>query len=710
MNGTTGQEGSVAQAREGDGTDRPPAAAVAAAVWCILAAVHVVLNALAPGGALTDRLLPAWACGALAGLELAALAVAAYSAARLFALFERLRNRWEPSRRAWIARALRGGAAVLLLFLYAASWGAFWFSGQFLDREGVEFAATNAIAMFGYAVEMHGLLLAILLAAALAAALAVAEGLPRWLAARPPDRLRRLVRVAASLALLCAAGALAGEIAARLATGVAIDPSTGAVCPIADLYRIRRVEAAGPLTHAVLDLVAPPPELSRRAARAAPVRIVRRPLLTREAYLEGADRTALRRPNVIIVEIDSFRADAIRAGGAGRDVMPTIDAIAQEGRVYTDCLTQATHTDYAAPCPLSSQYPLRDRFVHRYPRSPSYPRVLIYDLLKALGYRTAVVSSQDESWGRMIHYLQTGAIDHFFHARTFIEASARNKKAAGVRALEGIIDDRYTVSEAIRWLDAAWSEPFFLYLNLQNAHAPYPIPRDFPRRFGPPAIDFPLHYGRFPPERAGVVKDLYADSLAYVDAQIGWLIDHLRSRGAWDRTIVAVTGDHGEAFYEHGHAAHGWGVYDEIARVPLVLRGPGIPRGIDRRPAQLIDIPPTLLHALGLPPHPGFQGVDLLDPSPRADRLRFALVRTPQANQMAVVRAGWKLIHDAPDRRALLYDLAGDPAEKIDLSTRRPDIRAELEAILSAWYWAQIEYYEDRRRHAAEYPPVVEAP
>ena len=117
---------------------------------------------------------------------------------------------------------------------------------------------------------------------------------------------------------------------------------------------------------------------------------------------DGADRVAPFGP-------------ASRYGGT-RDVMPAVDALARESRVFTNAYIQASHSNYAGLVPLSSQYPLRSPQMYRYPPDPTYPRVLIYDVLKALGYKTAIFSSQNERWGGMINFHRQSSLDRFFHA------------------------------------------------------------------------------------------------------------------------------------------------------------------------------------------------------------------------------------------------------------------------------------------------------
>ncbi len=115
--------------------------------------------------------------------------------------------------------------------------------------------------------------------------------------------------------------------------------------------------------------------------------------------------------------------------------MPTIDALARESRVFTNAYIQASHSNYADLVPLSSQYPLRSPQMYEYPPNPTYPRVLIYDVLKALGYKTAIFSSQNERWGGMINFHRQSSLDRFFDAETFTGDDLRAVWRHGIRGV-----------------------------------------------------------------------------------------------------------------------------------------------------------------------------------------------------------------------------------------------------------------------------------
>ena len=122
---------------------------------------------------------------------------------------------------------------------------------------------------------------------------------------------------------------------------------------------------------------------------------------------------------------------------------------------------------------------------------------------------------------------------------------------------------------------------------------------------------------------------------------------------------------------------------------------------------MFLDVPPSLLHLLGLPPHPAYQGVSLFDAEPDPNRSLYMIVQTPLAYQSAIVRAGFKLVFSDREGRYLLFDLRSDPGEFHDLAESHPDVRDALAMRLQQWRTAQLDYYGDVARHSREYPPVI---
>ncbi|MBI3858301.1 MAG: sulfatase-like hydrolase/transferase [Planctomycetes bacterium] len=675
------------------------------AAWLSLAAIHGALQLVAPRSVLGDPLLPGWARLTLLATEASALSVLVILMALSFRILLFAGDR-VPSRLRPVVAGLRSVVVTAVLIGLAGSWVTFWLSGQFLDRQGILFASSNFSSVFGYAARIHPFLVYGLPCVLLAVSIVACEVLPRWVRSLPPAVERIAPRATIAGVGIVFAAAAAGEIGHRFATQKITDPSTGAVYSRDDLYRLRRERNAGPLTHLLSSTLGSKNALDDDPS-AAPPKVLRRPIVSMEEYVSGIDRARLNRWNVVVILIDSLRADQLRATGGGRDVMPALEALAEEGRAFTDCVTPASHTDYACPAVFSSQHPLRARDVYRYPKDPPYPRLMMYDVLKALGWRTALFSSQNEEWGQMMNYMQTGGLEVVFHSKT---AGVSEDATRDRPAFSGALDDSVTIGESMKWIDSAAGAPFFLYLNLQNSHLPYDVPADFPRRFSPRELDFKISVGWFPQEKAEIVKNVYADSLAYVDSQLERLFRRLKERGLWDRTLLVVSGDHGEAFYEHGSAAHANGVHEEVIRVPLVIRAPGLERSRDGRPAHLLDVTPGVFHLLGLPAHPAFQGEDLFALEPRADRVRFVMSDTPWKTQLGVIQSGFKLIRDGDTGGSVLYDLARDPGEKTDATEARPEIARRLRERLGAWRRSQLEYYANSLRQACEYPPFLQDP
>jgi arylsulfatase A-like enzyme len=210
------------------------------------------------------------------------------------------------------------------------------------------------------------------------------------------------------------------------------------------------------------------------------------------------------------------------------------------------------------------------------------------------------------------------------------------------------------MSDAMRWLDGIGDARFFLWTHLNDPHRPYDPPEPFRSRYFDP----------------------YIGEIAFVDSQIGRLLDALENQGLLDRTIVVVAGDHGESLGEHGERDHGIFVYESVLRVPLIIRGPGLaPRRV-ADVVRLVDVMPTVLDALGLPV-PAMDGVSLLHAMHGTRNVDLEVV----AESVYPLRFGWsplralrggryKLI-DAP--RPELYDLERDPFETRNLfDERRP--------------------------------------
>jgi choline-sulfatase len=168
-----------------------------------------------------------------------------------------------------------------------------------------------------------------------------------------------------------------------------------------------------------------------------------------------------------------------------------------------------------------------------------------------------------------------------------------------------------------------------------------------------------------------------------------------------------IGADNGEAFYEHETVCHAGPIFDESVRVPVILHGPGVAPGTHSGLSQALDITPTVLGRLGLPIHPSFQGLDLLQGVEVTSRSVHVIAQTPKAHQIALVRDGWKLIYDYWYDAYLLYDLASDPGEKHDRARDEAGRLRVMATELRTWERAQLEYYASPELMKTTYPPVL---
>ena len=683
-------------------------AGAAAALWVVLIVMHSVSALLNPNSSLHTDILSMQSRIFIHSGEVLLLGAAAAVTAVYFTVLSVISRQMTGWRTAlmsvgWIL------PAGLVLMVFIGEWYDLLAMGQYAGLDGLDLWIGNPRQVLQHLAHMEPVLVLAAPVSAFFSAWIVMLVLLRVSGAGTTAHMALAVPALAVFIGITGARAVMGSDWS-LRNDVLLKRQGGIIATSRDLFMSLRDTRTGVLTRISSDLRRSRQDRDPDPGRPEGLNAHWEEQIPMRGYAEKAARS-FRPFNVILILVESLRPDQLAAYGGVRPVMPAVDALAERGRVFLDAYTQASHSNYADMCPLSSHYPLRSLRYHLYPENPSYPRVLLYDVLKSLGYRTAVISSQNEHWGQMSNYLRTPSLDYFLHAETFSGPTYVPRADTGFAGFikgskrSGKIDDRLTVNEAIKWIGGAPSSPFFIYMNLQNSHVPYEIPADFPRRYSPEKLDFPIRFGQFPKEKVSVVKDVYADSLSYVDAQIAKLIAFLQMQGIFENTLIVITGDTGQAFFEHRFAGHANQVYEELMRVPLIVHGPGINPGRDGRPAQHIDIPPAVLSALGLPPHPSFQGEDLLSPTYDPARPRFLLVQTPLAHQYAVVESGWKLMYNYRSGNVRLFNLQEDPGERTDLSGKDEKLEKRLLSRLLFWKREQLIYYSDLLKQKKMYPP-----
>ena len=411
--------------------------------------------------------------------------------------------------------------------------------------------------------------------------------------------------------------------------------------------------------------------------------------------------SADRRPNVILVSVDTLRADALGVYG-GVVPTPVLDRLAGEGVLFEMALAPAALTAPSHVSLLTGREPLRHGVIRNgVVLAPDLE--LLSEVFQQQGYATgAFVSSfvldPRFGWGQGFD-----AFDASFSAETSTVPRERGNPGMFFHKHDFDGFDRRAdaaVEAALEWLAQA-PEPWFLFLHLFDPHDPYVPPERFESRVPLDALDVEGRTApgaRRPGRLARLVRRYHAEVL-FVDEQLGRLFEAVDARSARDRLTV-VTADHGEGLGQHGWLYHDFNLYDEALRVPLIVHDSrGVAAGARiSTPVGLIDVAPTLAELAGLPALARADGRSLaasvrkgVEPPSRpifAHRRehRAEPVETG-AEKLAVRAPGWKLIRSLGQREEL-YDLVSDAAElrdRLAQGDRQEALRlAELTALLDA--------------------------
>jgi arylsulfatase len=415
--------------------------------------------------------------------------------------------------------------------------------------------------------------------------------------------------------------------------------------------------------------------------------------------------------NVLLVLVDTLRADRMSLYGYERPTTPHLEAFAKEAVVFTNARSQAACTFPSVNSLLTSRIPAT--FL-RPGASLGIPETLrsLPELLREQGYATAAVSASPIVRNTPSRVNRVGGFGRGFEV--FDESCYRE-------------DARCLNAKALDLLDKSQESdrPWFLYLHYMEPHAPYRPPADHPHRIAPPRVQardrgvsswarrgdaWPvtrrLYNGQLryqiTPQNVGHLSDLYDEEIAYFDEQLRQLVDALRERRLLEKTLIVLAADHGEEMYEHGHWGHCRSIaFETVLKTPLVIRIPG-GQGLRRDAlAENLDIVPTVFDYLGMTAEDhGFEGASLrpvIENDGKIRRASFGL----QGVSRTVQEGSLKLIYDLATGSTKLFDLAKDPGEKTDLATQRSEEAQRLRATLLRWIESRegpVASGESRRR------------
>jgi arylsulfatase A-like enzyme len=433
--------------------------------------------------------------------------------------------------------------------------------------------------------------------------------------------------------------------------------------------------------------------------------------------------------NILLVVVDALRADHLGCYGYERDVSRNVDRIAREGVIFTSAYAQAPVTKHSTATLVTSLFPSSHGVRGISDGLPEDTPVLMEEM-RNLGYRTAVLSANALvsplfGFGRGTDLAFSGTMpmsQKSLQGRTAMRLSARVPGMRWVPAALAAIDRRLPRSGEslspyeeqaevlnamlLSWIDAAPEARFFAYVHYMEPHMPLVAPPPFDTMFDPGYAgkvwsDFPVYKAGILPfnpgpslperERTNLIAR-YDGTIAYFDHEFGKLLNALEARGIGRNTLIVITSDHGEEFYDHRGWGHGISLFEELIRVPLIAWCPErVPGG--RRIEHLVrhvDIMPTLLAAAGAhdePRYAEFEGRNLWPALTEDEELGPEVPVFSECSKgeeaIRALRVGSeKLIHALSGGRELvmLFDLSEDPREMNDLSAERPEVRKALTA------------------------------
>ncbi len=373
----------------------------------------------------------------------------------------------------------------------------------------------------------------------------------------------------------------------------------------------------------------------------------------------GSGETAVKR--VVLISIDTCRADYLSCYGFDRKTTPNIDAVAAEGILFEQVVSPVPLTLPAHSSMLTGTIPPYHGVHDNHGYQLAGANVTLAEVLGGQGYRTRAVIGAFVLDGRFGMDQGFDIYDDPEAAETLKDITKNERRGGEVSRL------------ACDFLAEQGEDPFFLFLHYYDPHVDYRPPEPFAGRFR---------------------DDLYAGEIAYVDDCIGKVVAKLKSRGWYDSTLLIITSDHGEMLEEHNEHSHGYFIYESAIKVPLIIKEPGQKRS--RKIAEtvgLIDVMPTVLSYAGIKTPAVVQGEDLSCYGGREQETagqRSIYCESLFSTRyfcnplLGVVSGSWKYIETT---RPELYDVGIDRGETNNLVEQEPqrakEMRSRLKILLA---------------------------
>jgi arylsulfatase A-like enzyme len=420
------------------------------------------------------------------------------------------------------------------------------------------------------------------------------------------------------------------------------------------------------------------------------------------ALLTGGDTG---RPNLLLITIDTLRADRLSCYGYERISTPGMDRLAAEGVLFENAHVQSPWTLSSLASILTSTYPSVNGVLTGLNRLDD-ARETLAEALKRHGYATQAIVTN--GWLETNFGLNQG-FDDYYHPDDYF-AIYRFRGMIWERVARRFLKERmdptnrhraaYVSDRAIQWLRNHRDRSFFLWLHYIDPHDPYAPPKPYDELWDADyqgrwkdgtGVIFNLRIGQvLTAAEMTHIEALYDGEVAYCDEHVGRVLEELDRQGLTENTLVVLSSDHGEEFWEHGGVMHGHTLYAECVAVPLLMRFPGrLPHGLRvQNRVRLLDLVPTVCDLLGVEPPKEVQGssaVPLLAQTDDTDRPVYTEALLYFGEKKSVEVGSYKLIKTVATDRYELYDTSRDFDEVANLAPLHPAVRDSLVGLLSAW-------------------------
>jgi len=451
------------------------------------------------------------------------------------------------------------------------------------------------------------------------------------------------------------------------------------------------------------------------------------PIITENGDVTSAI-SEIDKPNIILIVLDTVRQDHLSIYGYERDTSPNIDLFAKQSWIF-DAYSTSSWTLPSHATLMTGLYPTENGTGLNATNLFDPRNETLAEILGSNGYSTAAIASnhvvldQYSGFAQGFDYYYANSretplafpmIASFFFLRFFpkspVTATAYFHPAEKIN------------KEAIGWIRENGQEPFFLFVNYMDAHTPYLSPRSYAHRWRgkpPPQEILPLDDTG---ETAGIRKERefllgrYDRAIAYLDAQIGIFLSELKEMGNFDNSLIILTSDHGEFFFEHDLSGHAQALYQEVVRVPLIVKPPADRMekpGRSQRSVSLVDLFHSTLEYVGIPHESRGRNNNLFKGQLSSIFCEFHLRENDDSESArrfgrhihSLIRNNYKLIHSAK-KQYEFYDLSKDPLESHNLMAepfpRNIEIgRTQMKADITSW----IAQLDKRKLIPAELPP-----